>query len=112
MSNVLLHKNALAYALPPIAEFIPQGKGSAKEFEPFDIQSDNEEIILTALYPEKDYILARFCNYSDEKSSAKFTCSRGVVTAETDLLGENTKNIENNTLNFHPWEIKTVKIVL
>lgn len=112
MSNVLLHKNALAYALPPIAEFIPQGKGSAKEFEPFDIQSDNEEIILTALYPEKDYILARFCNYSDENSSAKFTCSRGVVTAETDLLGENTKNIENNTLNFHPWEIKTVKIIL
>ncbi len=112
MSNVLLHKNALVYALPPIAEFIPQGKGSVKEFEPFDIQSDNEEIILTALYPEKDYILARFCNYSDENSSAKFTCSRGVVTAETDLLGENTKNIENNTLNFHPWEIKTVKIIL
>ena len=112
MSNVLLHKNALAYALPPVAEFIPQGKGSVKEFESFDIQSNNEEIILTALYPEKDYILARFCNYSDENSSAKFTCSRGVVTAETDLLGENTKNIENNTLNFHPWEIKTVKIVL
>lgn len=112
MSNVLLHKNALAYALPPVAEFIPQGKGSVKEFEPFDIQSDNEEIILTALYPEKDYILARFCNYSDENSSAKFTCSRGVVTAETDLLGENTKDIKNNTLNFHPWEIKTVKIIL
>jgi len=112
MSNVLLHKNALAYALPPVAEFIPQGKGSVKEFESFDIQSDNEEIILTALYPEKDYILARFCNYSDENASAKFTCSRGVVTAETDLLGENTKNIENNTLNFHPWEIKTVKIIL
>ncbi len=112
MSNVLLHKNALAYALPPVADFIPQGKGSVKEFEPFDIQSDNKEIILTALYPEKDYILARFCNYSDENSSAKFTCSRGVVTAETDLLGENTKNIENNTLKFHPWEIKTVKIIL
>lgn len=112
MSNVLLHKNALAYALPPVAEFIPCGKGKITDFKPFGIQTDNEEIILTALYPENNYILARFCNYSDNSASAKFTTSYGTVTSETDLLGNNTVNITDNTLNFHPWEIKTVKIEL
>ncbi len=112
MSHVQLHKNALAYALPPIAQLISEGKGSVNNFEPFGIESDNEEIILTALYPEKDYILARFCNYSDNLSPAKFTTTYGKLTAETDLLGKNTKDIADNTLYFHPWEIKTVKILL
>lgn len=112
MNNVLLHKNALAYALPPVTVFIPQGKGDKDEFTPFNIHTDNEEIILTALYPEKDYILARFCNYSDNSSSANFTCSAGTITAETDLLGKDTKSITDNILNFHPWEIKTIKITL
>lgn len=112
LTNVALHKKALAYALPPVAEFIPQGKGNINDFEPFSIKTDNEEIILTTLYPEKDYILARFCNYSDNSSCAKLSTSYGKIVAETDLLANHIKDIDDNTLDFHPWEIKTVKIEL
>lgn len=112
LTNVALHKKALAYALPPVCEFIPQGKGKTTEFEPFSIKTDNEEIILTALYPEKDYVLARFCNYSDNSACAEFSTPYGKIVAETDLLANHIKDVDDNTLNFHPWEIKTVKITL
>ncbi len=110
MSNVLVHKNALAYALPPVAEFIPQGEGALTQFKPFKLETDNEEIVLTTLYPEKDYLLARFCNYSDNSSVAKFISPYGEIVAETDLLANDIGDIKDNTLAFRPWEIKTVKI--
>jgi len=110
MSNVLVHKNALSYALPPVAEFIPQGNGALTEFEPFKLETDNEEIVLTTLYPEKDYLLARFCNYSDNSSVAKFTSPYGKIVTETDLLANDIGDIKDNSLTFRPWEIKTVKI--
>lgn len=110
MSNVLVHKNALSYALPPVAEFIPQGNGALTEFEPFKLETDNEEIVLTTLYPEKDFLLARFCNYSDNSSVAKFTSPYGEIVTETDLLANDVGDIKDNSLTFRPWEIKTVKI--
>lgn len=111
-SNVQLHKNALAYALPPIAELIPQGKGSLSDLKAFNIQTNNESIILTTIYPEKDYILARFCNYSDASATASFTTPFGTIVAETDLLGNDLCKNTGEKLSFHPWEVKTVRINL
>lgn len=71
----------------------------------------NEKLILTALYPEKDYILARFCNYSDNNSTAQRKSYFGKIIAETDLLGNDLKSVTNGKLQFHSWEIKTIKIV-
>ncbi len=111
MTNITLHKKALSYALPLTFKIIEKGNGTLTELKPFDIQTHNEEVILTTVYPEKDYILARFCNYSDNESTAKFSSSYGTVECETDLLGNPTNAINENILNFHPWEIKTVKII-
>ena len=110
ISNTQLHKEALVYAQPPVACCVSKGNGDSSEISPINLETDSEEIILTALYPEKDYILARFCNYSDNNSTAKLTSTYGNIVAETDLLGNELKEITDNGLNFHPWEIKTVKI--
>ena len=111
MDNVELHKNALCYVQPPVAVFSSKGNGEFTDTTFFDFKANNEEIILTALYPENDYILARFCNYSDNNSSAEINSQFGKIVAETDLLGNDLKTISNGKLEFHPWEIKTVKIV-
>ncbi len=111
MSNIELHKNALCYVQPPVAVSVPKGNGNLKETAFFDIKTENEEIILTALYPENDYILARFCNYSDNNSTAEISSLFGKIIAETDLLGNELKSVTDGKLEFHPWEIKTIKIV-
>lgn len=112
MSDVELHKNALSYAQPLVSHISNKGNNKEPEKSLLKFNSTSEAIILTALYPENDYILARFCNYSENYASAELSCEYGIVTAETDLLGNTIKEISGNSLNFHPWEIKTVKIIL
>ncbi len=111
VSNVDIHKNALTYAQPPVCEAVAKGNGELNNFSALSFSGD-ESIILTALYPEKDYALARFCNYSDSNAKAQLSTDYGTVTAQTDLLGNDVKEITDNTLDFHPWEVKTVKIIL
>lgn len=111
MSNIELHKKALSYVQPPVADFVNKGNGELSSSTFIDLKTNNEEIILTALYPEKDYVLARFCNYSDNNSFAEINSPFGKIVAETDLLGNELKAISGGKLEFHPWEIKTIKIV-
>lgn len=110
-SDAELHRDAVSYAYPPVSAVIPKGEGDIDAFTVADYKGDNE-VILTALYPEEDHILARFCNYSDSPSSAVLTPAVGSVKCETDLLGNELGKIENGELSFRPWEIKTVKITL
>lgn len=111
MTSIDLHKKALCYVQPPVAVFAPKENGNLNNTTFFDFNTKNNEIILTALYPEKDYILARFCNYSDNNSSAEISSEFGKIVAETDLLGNDLKSVTDNKLEFHPWEIKTIKII-
>ncbi len=74
-----------------------------------NINEDNKNVILTALYPEENHILARFCNFSDNEESIDFNVAMGKIVAETDLLGNDLKEATNK-LTFKPWEIKTIKI--
>ena len=111
MTNIELHKNALQYVQPPVAVLSSKGNGEFSEKSFFTLKNNDKEIILTGLYPENDYILARFCNYSDEASSAEINSSFGKIVAETDLLGKDLKVVTNGKLEFHPWEIKTIKLV-
>ena len=111
MTNVDLHKEALCYVQPPVAAFCNKGNGKMNKTSFLTVKTVNKEIILTALYPENDYILARFCNYSDNNSSAEINSPFGKIVAETDLLGNDLKSVTDGKLEFHPWEIKTIKII-
>lgn len=104
-----VHKTALSYNYQPIFTTAECGKA---QFSIADFKSSGGAVILTALYPENGNILARFCNYSDEDAQVTFTPSTGTLTAQTDLLGNETEKISDGTLSFRPWEIKTVLIKL
>lgn len=111
MTDAGLHRDAVSYAYPPISAVIAKDNGDLNSFTVADFKGDNE-VILTALYPEENHILVRFCNYSDSPSSAVLAPAVGNVKCETDLLGNELGIIENGKLSFRPWEIKTVKITL
>ncbi len=110
-SDAQLHRDAVSYAYPPVSAVIAKGNGDLNTFAVADFKADGE-VVLTALYPEENHILARFCNYSDFSSTAVFVPSIGSVKCETDLLGNELAAVENGKLSFRPWEIKTVKITL
>ena len=110
-SDAELHKDAVSYAYPPVSAVTAKGNGDIREFAVADFKGDSE-VVLTALYPEENHILVRFCNYSDFCSAAVLTPTVGKVKFETDLLGNELNAIENGKLSFRPWEIKTVKITL
>ncbi|MBE6952419.1 MAG: hypothetical protein E7452_02570 [Ruminococcaceae bacterium] len=111
LSDVDLHKSALSYAYPPIVRYIPEGEGDLTEIAAAELATE-DNVILTALYPEDGAILARFCNFSDADAAATFTPAVGKVTAEVDLLGKVRQPLADGKLAFHPWEVKTVRIEL
>ncbi|MBQ4338409.1 MAG: hypothetical protein IJC37_03200 [Clostridia bacterium] len=110
VSDIDIHKASMAYNYPPVAGVAAKGNGSLCEFSAASLNTKGSDVILTALYPENSAVLARFCNFSDNPASIEFTPSVGRVTAQTDLLGNETEKVTGNELSFRPWEIKTVMI--
>lgn len=110
LSEAELHKKALSYSYSPTATLLSKGNGDLTEFTFADLKTEDGEVILTALYPEENHILARFCNFSDENATVEYNTSVGKVNSETDLLGNETAEITDGKLKFHPWEVKTVKV--
>lgn len=73
------------------------------------ISVDNANIKITAMKKsEKDELVLRLVNYSDEKEICTLYCANKDVF-ETDIL-ENKNTPTNNILYFNPNEIKTVKL--
>ncbi len=110
--NIALHKKALEINYPVVNAVLGKGEGNVKEFTFAEIENADKEIILTAFYPEDDYITVRFCNYSDKASSMEFSMAKYKEASETDLLGNILNKVTDGKLSFRPWEIKTLKIVL
>lgn len=107
LSEAELHKKAVSYAYTPTAMALPVGNGNMTECSFANVNADNKNVILTALYPEENHILARFCNFSDIEETIEFNI--GKTKYETDLLG-NELNAVTDKIAFKPWEIKTIKI--
>ncbi|MBQ8227499.1 MAG: hypothetical protein IJZ88_00650 [Clostridia bacterium] len=112
ISDAELHRKAMNYEYTPTATIAEKGNGDMTAYKIADFDSQGGEVILTTIYPEDGAILARFCNFSDEKAVAEFKPTTGTLTHETDLLGNNTAPVNDNKLSFRPWEVKTVKIEL
>lgn len=106
-----LHKKAVSYEYPPVSISCGNPKASA-EFTFAEVDTAGGTIVATAVYPEEDTILMRFCNYSDNEAEATVKPKIGIVSAEVDLLGNEIAKVEQGKLKFRPWEIKTVKITL
>ncbi len=107
VSDADVHTSAVSYNYQPT---VLTAEGKDMQFARFAYNGG--EVVLTTFYYEDNKILARFCNYSDESSSAVLAPACGKVTHETDLLGNKIADITDGKLNFKPWEIKTVSIQL
>lgn len=105
-----IHRNAVSYSYQPQVIACENGDGDLDSFEAATLKSCGGEVILTTLYNENGTLYARFCNYSDEPSTADFTCAFGKADAEVDLLCNELAKIDGGKLSFRPWEIKTVRI--
>ncbi len=110
ISDAELHRKAVSYTYQPVVTTVNYNEEISCAFA--DFRTENGEVILTSFYHENGDILARFCNYSDTNATAVLTPSKGILTAETDLLGNDTKTVCDGTLSFRPWEIKTARIKL
>ena len=109
-SDTDIFRKAFAYNCQPVVSQAECDNAETVKFA--DFTNESAKVILTSFYQENGSILARFCNYSDNEQTAVLTPVKGSVTAETDLLGNDTKSIESGVLSFRPWEIKTVRITL
>lgn len=109
-SDADIHRVAVSYNYQPA--ITTAETDSDKIFTAAEFTYDGGEVILTTLYPENGHIYARFCNYSDNPTVARFSTAAGKITAVTDLLGNETEKITDGIINFRPWEIKTVRIDL
>lgn len=112
LSDAELHRKAMSYEYIPTAVVAPKGNGDMTDYSIADFSSLGGEVILTTIYPEDGAVLARFCNFSDESATVSLKPTTGTLTHETDLLGNNTSSVNDNTLSFRPWEVKTVEIEL
>ena len=79
------------------------------ELQPLNASLEND-VILTALYPNKGGLWARYFKYGEltKSSSVKFN-TQNTVLNEIDLDGNLLRpNVKD--LNLSPWQFKTVRL--
>jgi len=106
-----LPKKALEYAFPiPSTETVNTSNELGYMVNPIQFEFDSNDLILTAFYPQKDYMIARFFKYGDTtKQSILKINVHDFRASEVDLAG-NIVNINSNELRFLPWQFKTIRI--
>lgn len=108
--NADLHRKALEYSFPiPVSESKPGTGVMEDRINNFSFSGD-PDIIMTALYPSKENIVARFfkSDNHNQVSSIHFMKKIKDMT-EITLDGKYIRNSDGN-INFTPWEIKTFRI--
>ena len=105
-----LTKRSLEYAFQtPSVQTIKTSNTMDCELQPLNASLEND-VILTALYPNKGGIWARYFKYGEltKSSSVKFN-TQNTVLNEIDLDG-NILQSGVKDLHLSPWQIKTVKM--
>lgn len=75
----------------------------------FNVDAESD-VILTGLYPQKDYVIARFYKAGDQTPITTIHLEKkGAKMVETNLDGKFIKNIDIK-IDFKSWQIKTIKI--
>jgi hypothetical protein len=110
--NAGLHKKALEYSFPlPSIESKPGSGKLGGSLNTFAISTD-DDVIMTAMYPHKDVIVARFFRFSDQRPDSGFIIEKkGFPVNEITMDGDFLRKV-NERINLKPWEIKTFQIGL
>ena len=109
--QVDLPKKALEYAFPtPTWETQRTTNELGQTVKPVQFQFDSNELIMTAFYPQKGNIIARFFNYSDRSKQSTVNINAGSFRpTEVDLNGK-ALNANGNVLHLAPWQFKTIRM--
>jgi len=109
--NADLSKKALEYAFPvPTSETERTSGKLGYKVEPLQLQFDNNDLMLTALYPQKGNIIARFYKYGENTKQSVVKPNIGKYRiSEMDLSG-NVLNKNVNELRLTPWQFKTIRM--
>ena len=118
--NVDLSKKALEYAFSVPAFETKKTTGEfGNKIKPFEMQFDNNDVILTAFYPQKGNVIARFFKYNDKtgQSTVKINANAFNIK-EVDLNGKTPTGLKppsgNNNryeLSLSPWQFKTICLI-
>ena len=105
-----LHRKALEYNINlPVFESCPHQGKLGSRISTLLIDADND-VILTALYPHNDKIIARFCKYDDRLPVTQVQFNlKDLKMNEINLDGRFIRN-SNGSFEIKPWEIKTFQI--
>ncbi len=108
ISNTLVHKAAMEYNMPVISRILEKGEGDTECLQFASLESDNDGVILTALYPENGKLVARACNFSDTEAEVTLGINGKGVRSEEDFLGNVISEIHDGRISVKPWEIRTL----
>ncbi len=105
-----LHERALEYNLPFVAVSGLPGTGRMGD-EVGLVEAGSEQVILSALYPERGRVLARLYECQGRGGEAKLALrGRPARIVTTDLLSGHATPADA-TLRFRPWQIRTLQIM-
>jgi hypothetical protein len=104
-----LHRRALEYNAPLAASYFPAGDGSfGSELRLFAV--DSPDVLATALYTESGNVHVRLWEHSGKGARARLRYLRGRARlTEVDLAGRRLGPADR-TLDFRPWQFRTVRM--
>jgi alpha-mannosidase len=108
-SEALLPRQALDYGFPLATLAGPAGDGTLGAEVPFlDVAGDG--VLLSALYPEGDHVVARVFESRGRGATASIRSRRGSLSLhEVDLRGREV-GPAGETLSLRPWQFRTVRL--
>ncbi|MGC8669328.1 MAG: glycosyl hydrolase-related protein [Chthonomonadales bacterium] len=106
--RVDLHRRALEYLFPlRVHTGAPGDATLGTSWSPIRLAADG--VVLTALYPEQENIIARLAEYRGRRSWARMDLPAGASLTEVDLAGRSLGRPQQ-PLHFDPWRIRTFRI--
>jgi Glycosyl hydrolase family 57 len=108
-SDAALPQQALDYGFPLVTSAGPAGDGTLGEEARFlDVEGDG--VLLSALYPEGDHVLARVFESRGRGATASIRSRRGRLSLrEVDLRGREAGPV-GETLPLRPWQFRTIRV--
>ena len=104
-----LHRRALEYNFPCVVACTAPGDGRlGNEVRPLEVASS--DVILSALYSHEGRVYARMYEHRGRGGRVSLSCLLGRARLTEADLAERERQEVSSSLDFRPWQIKTIRI--
>lgn len=110
--DVNLHQKAIEYQFSfVVSNTFGKQKGEFKDSVTlFNIDDDNDNLMLSALYPEDSSIIARFYEYKGREGNLTLKNDVAKLKYEVNIMGEYVGEVEDSKMQFKGREIKSFRL--